>query len=90
MGPTALLPLRSKSCYGFLCPLKIHRPRPGLNPRTLRPVANMITARPLRRFLYSYIKELQLNGRYIVSRLAAARKPPGNELVTAQTTATTC
>jgi hypothetical protein len=24
--------LRRKSCYGFSSPLKIHRPRPGLNP----------------------------------------------------------
>jgi hypothetical protein len=40
MGPTALLPLRRKWCYGFLSPLKIHRPRPGLNPRTLGPVAS--------------------------------------------------
>jgi hypothetical protein len=35
MGPTALLPLRRKSCYVFLSPLKIHRSRLGLNPRTL-------------------------------------------------------
>jgi hypothetical protein len=38
MWPTTLLPLRRKSCYGFLSNLKIHRPRPGLNPRTLGPV----------------------------------------------------
>jgi hypothetical protein len=37
MGPTALLPLRRKSCYWFLSPLKIHSPRPSLNPRNLRP-----------------------------------------------------
>jgi hypothetical protein len=36
MGPTALLPFRRKACCGFLSPLKIHRPRPGLNPRSLR------------------------------------------------------
>jgi hypothetical protein len=29
MGPPALLPLRKKSCYGFLSSLKIHRPRRG-------------------------------------------------------------
>jgi hypothetical protein len=39
MGPTALLPLRRKWCYGFLSPLKIHRSRSGSNPRTLGPVA---------------------------------------------------
>jgi hypothetical protein len=38
MGPTALLPLRRKLCFGFLSPLKIHRPRSGSNPRTLGPV----------------------------------------------------
>jgi hypothetical protein len=40
MGPPALLP-------GFLSPLKIHRPRPGLNPRTLGPVASTLTTSPL-------------------------------------------
>ena len=34
MGPTALLPLRRKACWGFFRPLKIRRLRPGLNPRT--------------------------------------------------------
>jgi hypothetical protein len=29
MGPTALLPVRRKSCYEFLSPLKIHRPVAG-------------------------------------------------------------
>ena len=33
MGPTALLPLRRKACWGFFA-LKIRRLRPGLNPRT--------------------------------------------------------
>jgi hypothetical protein len=35
MGPTALLTITTKLCYGFLSPLKIHRPQPGLNPRIL-------------------------------------------------------
>jgi hypothetical protein len=30
------------SCYRFLTPLKIHRPRPGFNPRTLGPVASTL------------------------------------------------
>ena len=34
MGPTALLPLRRKACWGFFRSLKIRRFRPGLNPRT--------------------------------------------------------
>ena len=34
MGPTALLPLRRKACWGFFRPLKIRWLRPGLNPRT--------------------------------------------------------
>jgi hypothetical protein len=42
-GPTASLPLRIKSCYGFLSQLKIHRSEPGLNPRTLGPMESMIT-----------------------------------------------
>jgi hypothetical protein len=46
MGPTALLPLRRKLCYRFLSPLKIHRPRPGLNPQTLGPVASTLTTSP--------------------------------------------
>jgi hypothetical protein len=46
MGPTALLSFRRKSCYGFLSPLKIHRHRPGLNPRTFGPMATTMTTRP--------------------------------------------
>jgi hypothetical protein len=42
MGLAALLPLGRKSCYGFLLPLKIHCPRPGLNPRTLGPMTIML------------------------------------------------
>jgi hypothetical protein len=34
MGPTALLPLRRKACWGFFSPLKIRRLHTGLNPRT--------------------------------------------------------
>jgi len=34
MGPTALLSLRRKACWGFFSPLKIRRLRPGLNLRT--------------------------------------------------------
>ena len=34
MGPTALLPLRRKACWGFFRPKKIRLLRPGLNPRT--------------------------------------------------------
>jgi hypothetical protein len=44
-SPTALLPLWRKSCYGFLSPLKIHHPRPGLNSRTSSRMASMITTR---------------------------------------------
>jgi hypothetical protein len=32
----------------ILLPLKIHRPRPGLNPRTLGPVASTLTTSPPR------------------------------------------
>jgi hypothetical protein len=48
MEPTALLPLRKKSCYWFILSLKIHGPRPGLNPRIFGPVASTITTRPPR------------------------------------------
>ena len=34
MGPTALLPLWRKACWGFFSPEKSWRLRPGLNPRT--------------------------------------------------------
>ena len=34
MGPTALLPLRRKACWGFFFALKIQRLWPGLNPQT--------------------------------------------------------
>jgi hypothetical protein len=34
--------LRRKSCCGFLSLLIIHRPRPGLNPRTLGPMASTL------------------------------------------------
>jgi hypothetical protein len=45
VGPTALLPLRWKACYGFISHLKIHRPRPRFNPRTLGPMASKLTSR---------------------------------------------
>jgi hypothetical protein len=48
MGPTALLLLRRKSCYGYLSPLKIHRPRPGLIRRTLGRMASTLITKPLR------------------------------------------
>ena len=38
MGPTALLPLRRKACWGFF--------RPGLNPRTWVPKASTLTSIP--------------------------------------------
>ena len=41
MGPTALLPLRRKACWGFFA-LKIRRLRPGLNPRTWVLKASML------------------------------------------------
>jgi hypothetical protein len=47
MGPTALIPLRMKACCGLLSPLQI-RPRPGLNPRTLDPMATTLTITPPR------------------------------------------
>jgi hypothetical protein len=34
---------RRKACYGFILPLKTHRPRPGLNPATLGPIVRILT-----------------------------------------------
>jgi hypothetical protein len=45
-GPTALLPLPKKGVLRILSPLKIHRPRPGLNPRTLGQMTSVLTTRP--------------------------------------------
>jgi hypothetical protein len=43
MRPTALLPLRRNACCGFLSTLKVHRPRPGLNPQTVDLMASTLT-----------------------------------------------
>jgi hypothetical protein len=51
MGPTALLSLQMKTCYGFVSTLKIHRSRLGLNPRTVGPIANTITLHHRERLL---------------------------------------
>jgi hypothetical protein len=48
MEPTALLPLRRKSCCGSWSPLKIYRHRPDLNPRTLGPIPGTLTITPPR------------------------------------------
>jgi hypothetical protein len=49
MGPTAeILLWRKKACYGFLSPLKISCPRPGLYSRKLGPMASTLTTRPQR------------------------------------------
>ena len=42
MGPTALLPLRRKACWGIFSPWKTRRLRPGLNPRTWVPKASAL------------------------------------------------
>jgi hypothetical protein len=48
MESTTSLPLRRKLCCGFLSTLKIHRPRPGLNPRAVGRMANTTSTRPPR------------------------------------------
>jgi hypothetical protein len=48
MGPTAILPLWRKACCGFLSPLKINLPQPGLNSRTISPMASTLTITPPR------------------------------------------
>jgi hypothetical protein len=47
-GADGFIYLPKEVVLRFLSPLKSHRPLPGLNPRTLGPVASTITARPLR------------------------------------------
>ena len=54
MGPTALLPLRRKACWGFFSPLKIRRLRPGLNPRTWVPKASTLPLDHRSRFTSTY------------------------------------
>jgi len=49
MGPLALLPLRRKACCGFLSL------RPGLNPRTLGPMASTLTITSPRRLRFVVI-----------------------------------
>jgi hypothetical protein len=44
----SFISLRRNSCCRFLPPLKIHRPRQGLNPRTFGPIASTKTTRPPR------------------------------------------
>jgi hypothetical protein len=58
MEPKPLLNLRRKSCYGFLSPLKIHRPRPGLNQRAFDPIASTIITRPPRATQYDSLKSV--------------------------------
>jgi hypothetical protein len=57
MGPTALLPFRRKSCWGFFRPEKIRRFRPGLNPRTwvLKASTQTLDHRSRSRSLISFI-----------------------------------
>jgi hypothetical protein len=47
MGLTAYFPSEGRRAADFIA-LKIHRPRPGMNPRTLDPVASTLTTRPPR------------------------------------------
>jgi hypothetical protein len=60
----AFLPLRRKSCYGVLLPLRIHHLRPGLNPRTLGLMESTITITPYRTtiFIIKISQCLQVEG----------------------------
>jgi hypothetical protein len=53
-GTDGFTSLRRKSCCGFLSPLKIHRPRPSLNPRTLGPMTSTIIIKPPRATLLNF------------------------------------
>jgi hypothetical protein len=75
MGPTSLLPIRMKACYGFLSPLKIHPPWPCLNSWTLGIIASMLTTRPPRAatgWFKNYVQEAQNSS----MQLRAARWEP--------------
>ena len=56
----ALLPFQRKACWGFLCPEKSWRLRPGLNPRTwvLRQHA---TSRPPKPLTFHYRSKVKLS-----------------------------
>jgi hypothetical protein len=45
MRPTVSLPPRRKACRGYISTLKIHSLRPGLNLRTLGPMASTLSTR---------------------------------------------
>jgi hypothetical protein len=53
-------PSKGKHAMDFIT-LKIHRPRPGLNPRTLGPVASTLTTRPPRA-TYTYTLGINMKG----------------------------
>ena len=59
MGPTALLPLRRKGCWGFFA-LKVRRLRPGSNPRTRVPEASTLTPRSQKPLKNQYRKKNDL------------------------------
>jgi hypothetical protein len=67
MGPTALLPLRRKACWGFFRPENSWQLRPGLNPRTWVPKGSTLPLDHRSRCtvylhpLYSYVTECTLS-----------------------------
>jgi hypothetical protein len=58
-GADGFIPLRRKACCGFLSPLKMHRRRPSLNPRTLGPMASTLTTYYRGRPLLTYFTLLK-------------------------------
>jgi hypothetical protein len=54
--PAALIPLRILACITFLSSLKIHRPRPGLNTRTLSLIASTTNTIPPRTTKYNIVR----------------------------------
>jgi hypothetical protein len=82
MGPTALLPLRRKSCYVFLSLLKIHRPRLGLNLLTLAQVVSttIIITPPRSTTCYVAAKSFPNDEiAWLLSLACAAEKNPSAE-----------
>jgi hypothetical protein len=70
-----------KACCRFLSPLNIHRPRPGLNPRTLGPMASTPTIsppRPLKRSLADTECNMPALGPRLAPVIVVAVKPKIN------------
>ena len=65
-------PSEGSHTQDFYALKKIHRPRPGLNPRTLNPVASMITAGPSGRDIIGMFESFNLTYIIMLARRAGS------------------